>query len=373
MLLFRITEILCFAAVLSADNTPLTTEKPNSLQQDASKTDVYDITGLFEPNAKSVNGSKQNFEHRAIALEGGSSVIANDTIVSESKRPKELVQKTISEQTLFDNGTGVTPNHSNNFHEAIQTEGGLLEIPVSTAAAGETTKLVPSEATDFIKDSFPLNVGEVSDHPSVVPRKGVSPKIVPRKGAEPYEPFVDLDDNTEMKSECNCCETHSSEQNIGNYTADPRCVSCCNTTGSKKSSTSTTGLKNDTIEFKSTGNSSNHDDFKIANNSVNSTDFKSEATLNESNSRDVYRAYPPLKKKSKPLVTSDTDIEMKQQKSPQSSSSEKSDFVIPVVLLILAVPVVVVLAMLFYRKGTEFWERRHYSKMDFLIDGMYNE
>lgn len=371
MFLFTIIEILCVATVFGSDNIPPTTEKTYSLQRVTLETDVHDISGLFDSNLKSTNASTQTVEYRPIALEGGSSVIANGTVISESVNQQGVDLNTTWEQTPFDNGTGVRFNHSNNLHQAIQTEGGLVDVPVSTAAVSETTKLVPDAATGLIKDSLQLNAGEVSDHSSVVARKGVSQKIVPRKGAEPYEPFPDIDDNTGMKSTCNCCETYSSEQNVGNLTSDPRCISCCNTSDSKKTIISVPGLKNDTTDFKGASSSSNNSEVKIADN-VNAT-IKIETTQNDSKSDDVYRANIPLKKKSKPLVTSDTDSEQKQQKIPQSSSAEKSDFVIPVVVLILAVPIVIVLAMLFYRKGTEFWERRHYSKMDFLIDGMYNE
>jgi len=65
-------------------------------------------------------------------------------------------------------------------------------------------------------------------------------------------------------------------------------------------------------------------------------------------------------------------------------SGPTTDYVVPLVIAMLAVPLVGVLCALMYMKGRDFWERRHYgridflwdsrndSRMDFLIDGMYN-
>ncbi|XP_058443662.1 uncharacterized protein LOC131425633 [Malaya genurostris] len=48
------------------------------------------------------------------------------------------------------------------------------------------------------------------------------------------------------------------------------------------------------------------------------------------------------------------------------------EFVIPVVTLIFAIPLLIGLFLLSYRRAKEFWLTRHYRRMDFLVDGMYN-
>lgn len=48
------------------------------------------------------------------------------------------------------------------------------------------------------------------------------------------------------------------------------------------------------------------------------------------------------------------------------------DYVLPIVLTILAVPLVAILFTVLYKRGAEWWQHRHYRRMDFLIDGMYN-
>ncbi|XP_028028497.1 uncharacterized protein LOC114241748 [Bombyx mandarina] len=47
--------------------------------------------------------------------------------------------------------------------------------------------------------------------------------------------------------------------------------------------------------------------------------------------------------------------------------------VIPVVITILVVPMFAVLGYLALKRGQEAWKNRHYKRMDFLLDGMYND
>lgn len=92
----------------------------------------------------------------------------------------------------------------------------------------------------------------------------------------------------------------------------------------------------------------------------------------------------------KPTVTvgdnDDESLSNKQSSKSESSSSDggaenmfvvnshksSSNFVIPIVAVILSVPLVAIVISVLYKRGTEWWQHRHYSRMDFLIDGMYN-
>jgi len=49
-----------------------------------------------------------------------------------------------------------------------------------------------------------------------------------------------------------------------------------------------------------------------------------------------------------------------------------TDYVIPIVIVILSIPLVAILLNLIYKRTKEWWHHRHYRRMDFLIDGMYN-
>ncbi|XP_053677836.1 uncharacterized protein LOC128728242 [Anopheles nili] len=52
--------------------------------------------------------------------------------------------------------------------------------------------------------------------------------------------------------------------------------------------------------------------------------------------------------------------------------NSRREYVAPIVTLIFAIPLLLGLFLLSYRRAKEFWLTRHYRRMDFLIDGMYN-
>jgi hypothetical protein len=73
----------------------------------------------------------------------------------------------------------------------------------------------------------------------------------------------------------------------------------------------------------------------------------------------------PVPHHHKPNVTSDVP--------EQQVPAKQEDYVIPVVGIIFAIPLIIILGALVYKKGADLWERRHYRRMDFLIDGIYNQ
>lgn len=86
-------------------------------------------------------------------------------------------------------------------------------------------------------------------------------------------------------------------------------------------------------------------------------------------------------KPKKPTVTiddSNTNIESSKEKANNMSSlyivphKSSTNFIVPIVAVILSVPLVAIIISVLYKRGSEWWLHRHYSRMDFLIDGMYN-
>ncbi|XP_023950067.2 uncharacterized protein LOC112054499 [Bicyclus anynana] len=47
--------------------------------------------------------------------------------------------------------------------------------------------------------------------------------------------------------------------------------------------------------------------------------------------------------------------------------------ILPIVITILVVPMFAVVAYMALKRGQEAWKNRHYKRMDFLLDGMYND
>ncbi|KAF2881729.1 hypothetical protein ILUMI_24426 [Ignelater luminosus] len=54
------------------------------------------------------------------------------------------------------------------------------------------------------------------------------------------------------------------------------------------------------------------------------------------------------------------------------SSQNTQKYVVPIVIVILSVPFVAILISILYKRGAEWWKYRHYRRMDFLINGMYD-
>jgi len=73
--------------------------------------------------------------------------------------------------------------------------------------------------------------------------------------------------------------------------------------------------------------------------------------------------------------TNDTKIpkvDIPSIESITEQKNRKADYVVPIVAVILSVPLVAIIISILYKRGAEWWQHRHYRRMDFLIDGMYN-
>lgn len=76
--------------------------------------------------------------------------------------------------------------------------------------------------------------------------------------------------------------------------------------------------------------------------------------------------------KKKP-VTSDKDSDDGDSHSFIESSSTGQDYVLTGVLIFVCIWASIFGTLFFYKRAGEFWDRRHYRRMDFLVEGMYND
>ncbi|CAF4955145.1 unnamed protein product [Pieris macdunnoughi] len=53
--------------------------------------------------------------------------------------------------------------------------------------------------------------------------------------------------------------------------------------------------------------------------------------------------------------------------------NSRPDLVMPIVITILVVPMFAVVGYMALKRGQDAWKNRHYKRMDFLLDGMYND
>lgn len=72
-------------------------------------------------------------------------------------------------------------------------------------------------------------------------------------------------------------------------------------------------------------------------------------------------------------VTNAHDVEVPNVLPSKEQFNPHRDFVVPLVTLIFALPIFLGIAVIGYRKVRDYWSTRHYRRMDFLVDGMYND
>lgn len=83
--------------------------------------------------------------------------------------------------------------------------------------------------------------------------------------------------------------------------------------------------------------------------------------------------------KPKPTVTTVDGPELNESrlssrtKNPPLGMPRKIDYIVPVIITIIALPILGAAIFVLYRRGRDCWDKRHYRRMDFLIDGMYND
>ncbi|XP_014485216.1 PREDICTED: uncharacterized protein LOC106749861 [Dinoponera quadriceps] len=112
---------------------------------------------------------------------------------------------------------------------------------------------------------------------------------------------------------------------------------------------------------------------------VNASTSHTEST----NDTTIQKSSPPAETKHvpkpKPTVTTVGKSETNEARLPSrnkgslSGKPRKIDYIVPVIITIIAVPLLGTAIFLLYRRGRDCWDKRHYRRMDFLIDGMYND
>lgn len=327
--------------------------------KDIQKQQNQELSDLFSSEKNTTDQVKPN-------------TVVSDTSITENSRSRESI-------VHMEGGGGVT----------LQDISGL-----DVSSVPDSESLNPSSS---FNDSFP-----VADHDnrssSIVPRKGVTykQKIVARKGVVDSgteensssmsgSSIESTGDNTEKNNDfldkkCVCC--FNGTFNVGNKNnSDKNCSKCCGILkDGRKTSFSGSSMSNVTESVNvlpadspaSAVNLTSQDStLQNTSDSVKLDKHKS-SSLNRTNAAIT----PPARNKKPPFTLdahNDLHANLSSQSVSHSADFSRTDYVIPVVLVIMAIPLVIVLALFLYRKGSEFWERRHYRRMDFLIDGMYNE
>ncbi|XP_054267325.1 uncharacterized protein LOC128989457 [Macrosteles quadrilineatus] len=76
----------------------------------------------------------------------------------------------------------------------------------------------------------------------------------------------------------------------------------------------------------------------------------------------------------KPVVVTDLEDVDDFEKYPIiQTSTTGEDYIIIGIVIVLGIWCSIFGALIFYRRAGEYWDRRHYRRMDFLVEGMYND
>lgn len=64
---------------------------------------------------------------------------------------------------------------------------------------------------------------------------------------------------------------------------------------------------------------------------------------------------------------------MQYSKEEKTPPHKRHNYFLPIVIIILTIPILIAVCIVGLRRFKEFWYTRHYRRMDFLIDEMYND
>ncbi|XP_072743587.1 uncharacterized protein [Anoplolepis gracilipes] len=251
------------------------------------------------------------------------------------------------------------------WYTSRMAEGGPLAISTTTQLAN--IESVADELNKFDESRARENVPkERNNNPSVVTRKE---KIKPRKGVDqnmdPQMTNISFNQTT-LENTKPVMETASAETAHVNNQSET-------STGNILEINITNSHVNNNLDHITNSNYSNTSLI-----STNITKFHTEAV----NHTTTPMASSPITKhipKPKPTVTTVDGPEPSESRLSSRTKNlslgmpRKIDYIVPVIITIIALPILGAVLFVLYRRGRDCWDKRHYRRMDFLIDGMYND
>ncbi|XP_015517546.1 uncharacterized protein LOC107222628 [Neodiprion lecontei] len=307
----------------------------------------------------SVEPVKMLIFNAALVLICLTSVVTSLIVVNESSKAKENPRSTLADPLEGSRNTTAAPatysssprSTGGNEHKyVVQDSISQLVSAISDPAASKETTIV-AEGGSFMTGENRMSTSEKNTN-GEEPAKS---SIVPRKGVSENETLPGIQvDNREDLSRLDKSET--SGQNL----SPTRGFNSTNTSTKLPVIAKPTTLLID---------KSNHPESKLNYTKVDSTQFK----ISGENI-----SMPQVTHKAKPTYTigegdDDEDMPSTAEQKPQIGVIRKIDYIVPIAITIMAVPLLGVGVFVLYRQGRDCWDKRHYRRMDFLIDGMYND
>ncbi|XP_012063974.1 PREDICTED: uncharacterized protein LOC105627297 [Atta cephalotes] len=247
-------------------------------------------------------------------------------------------------------------------------EGG----PIITLQRGSTTTESNKLDEATARESAPKRHAT----PSVVARKGVDKKIKPRKGVTEIPEIIstkDIDQNIDPeKKNVLFNQTTFENMKLPIMKSSPAIE-----TAHIKSETSNISLPKLNTTPRSYNSLNHRINSNYSNISIPANGTAAHLDINNTTKTSLHvEKHIP---KPKPTVTTvdgpeiNESIPLLRTKNPPLGMPRKIDYIVPVIITIVALPILGAAIFVLYRRGRDCWDKRHYRRMDFLIDGMYND
>lgn len=230
---------------------------------------------------------------------------------------------------------------------SVAGEGGPIFIVSTTEQTSTTSHLINIVSNLNVQS----NLTKEEDNVPYVKRRKNTSKIVSRKGAE-----NEATPPVEMTSD------------------DVKPVI-------ESSTTANIVHNNEKVDINVNNTKSNITDKHISNipsTTVNTTLHLMNTTQQKLSTNAPITASSTQEHKPKPTATvigpnSDKQASIPHIKGSRLGMPKKIDYVLPVIITLIALPVLGAIIFMVYKQGRDCWDKRHYRRMDFLIDGMYND
>ncbi|XP_015433001.1 PREDICTED: uncharacterized protein LOC107189046 [Dufourea novaeangliae] len=250
----------------------------------------------------------------------------------------------------------------NNVTPSFVGEGGPISFSSTTQRTSSTTLHLASISGNLnMKDTS----AEDKEHAlRVTKRNNTLSKIVPRKGAtevlntEQKKTFIEksLEDNKQSIVESSTTASVTNSE----YTNDKLSNSELHISDEEK------------VVLNTTLNNKLHQNMNITLQQNMNTTLQQNITANTTMTTALHKEH-----KAKPTVTvAGPNNDKRPFVSPTRSRlgmPKKIDYVLPVIVTLIALPVLCAVIFIVYKQCRDCWDKRHYRRMDFLIDGMYND
>ncbi|XP_011157498.1 uncharacterized protein LOC105194329 isoform X1 [Solenopsis invicta] len=276
----------------------------------------------------------------------------------------------------------IEPSDATGDKKALQyssvAEGGPILISTPQHGSIEITTESNKFGETEIRENAPM---ERYASPSVAPRKEAKDKIKARKGVPDYiSTKIDqnIDQNIDPEKE-NVSFNQTTFENTKPIVESSPVISETSHIKSEISNISTTKLNATNPHSDSSLNHGINSGYSnsspiSANETTSHPKIKNSTTTLKTSSH-IEKHIP----KPKPTVTTvdgpeiNESIPLSRTKNPPLGMPRKIDYIVPVIITIVALPILGAAVFVLYRRGRDCWDKRHYRRMDFLIDGMYND